>query len=681
MPPARLVIDPLWQCLCPAWAQITTHRLSRTTATRPLKCLNQRPPVPHRRSIAVQVQRQEDGQDDGGNSKMKHNHPGDKRRLANNLHRDMEKAKKEPTPYLYTKLRTIASKAQVRVVRDVVEYLIKERQEKPNIQLYTALILSNVSATEGAAWRVLEYLEEMKQTNLEPDTACCHAILRVLAVHPDHLLRADVLEYMRNRWLELNAEGMHDVAAGLLREGLFEQAMNRIDGMQREGVQAQPWLLDMAVYMLCAAGEVEEAHRVMRQRFDRGEMTLSRTVWHTLLDIGSYYRHHPSTALVWNSQVNTGYINPASGICLNVLVTASQAGDALLATDVFSQLSKRGAQFQLIHYQLLMDCYLNTANPDLTRALSILTIMTIEKLVPTVFETRALFRHMRNRLDLVKEAFTILRSLHDQGRRIPLAALNLLIECYVEQKDLDGALKVYKLMHSFAPPSSSNTHITFANIETFNLLLKGCRVVSPPDEAQASFLVSELLALRIKPTSLTYDRLILVFIEAGTHALQTAAVSSPPDETQRARGLELLDWAFRHFADMRAVSAYDSSSSSMTGEALGWMPRFGTVELLAVQLAKVGDGRCWDVLQAGEDVGSEGLDGWEMKGKWVRRNVEQAWAKATGKGSDGEEALAKAAGQESSIKNAADVGAGVGVVGEGRAVGEEAKEAAVAQAA
>ncbi|KAH9824630.1 pentatricopeptide repeat protein [Teratosphaeria destructans] len=659
MPPARLVIDPLWQCLCPAWSRITSSRLLRTVATRPSRCLNQRPFVPPRRSIAVQVQRQDDGGDDESRI-INYNHPVTKRRLARDLHSALEKAKKEPTPYLYTKLRALAIKAQVREVRALVEHLIQERHEKPDVNLYTALILSNVSATAGAAWRVLEYLEEMKQANLEPDNACCHAILRVLAVHPDHLLRADVLEYMRNRWLELNEEGMHDVAAGLLREGLFEQAMNRIDGMQREGVQVQPWLLDMAVYMLCAAGEVEEAHRVMRQRFDRGEMTLSRIAWHTLLDTGSYYRHHPSTALVWNSQVNTGYMNPASGICLNVLVTASQAGDAVLATDVFSQLSKRGVQFQLIHYQLLMDCYLNTANPDLTRALSILTIMTIEKVKPTVFETRALFNHMRNRPDLVKEAFKILKSLHDQGREIPLAALNLLIECHVEQKNLDEALRIYKLMHSFAPPSTSSTHRTFVNVETFNLLLKGCRVVSPPDEAQASFLVSELLALRIMPTPLTYDRLILVFIEAAVHTLQTAAASSPPNEPQQARGLELLDWAFRHFADMRAVSADDHSSRSSTGSVLGWMPRFGTVESLAVQLAKVGDGRCWDVLQAGEDVGGEGLDGWEMKGKWVRRNVEQAWAEATRKGSDGAEAPVDAARQDSSIKDVANVDVGFG---------------------
>ena len=63
------------------------------------------------------------------------------------------------------------------------------------------------------------------------------------------------------------------------------------------------------------------------------------------------------------------------------------------------------------------------------------------------------------------------------------------------------------------------------------------------------------------------------------------------------------------------------------------MPRFGTVERLATQLAKIGDSRCWDVLQAGEDHASD-VEGWQAKGKWVRKNVEEAWEKARSSGGE-----------------------------------------------
>ncbi|KAK0275335.1 hypothetical protein LTR35_011037 [Friedmanniomyces endolithicus] len=545
----------------------------------------------------------------------------------------------QPTPYLYTRLRTLAYGGKTRECRELAEYIVKTRREKPSTQLYSALILSNTSHDNGGAWRVLEYLEEMREAGLQPDTGTCHAVLKVLAVHPDHLLRADILEYMRIRWYQLGEEGAHDVAAGLLREGLFEQAMQRIDGMLRAGVRVQAWLLDMAVYMLCAAGEVEESYRIMRQRYDTGELNMSRTLWYTLLDTGSSRRHHASTALVWNGQVNTSYLNPASGVCLNVLTTVAQAGDAVLATDVFTHLSKRGTSFTPIHYQLLIDCYLAADPPDLKRALSILTIMALEKMAdPSPAETRSLYLHLRSNPALVAEAFTILRDLHAEERKVPIAALNLIIECYVEQRNLTEAMNVYKLIHTFVPTSQAATgKRTFANTETFNLLLRGCRLADPPDEALASFLVSELLALRVIPTSLTYDRLILVFVQAGAHALEKVSRLPDPEEAQaqRKKGLELLDWAFRHFVDMQAVSdptTTNTATADNNNTALGWMPRFGTVERLALQLAKVGDGRCWDVLQAGEDHGAKGgLDlAWDRKGGWVRKNVEEAWSGAVG---------------------------------------------------
>jgi pentatricopeptide repeat protein len=641
MSTARLALDPLWQCLCPAWSQATSALALRTTIRRTAparRCLKERRgiaiPGGQRRGLAAQAQvlhqEKEAGSEKGdveyatfGNTQETGR---GKEKRAKELDRlALFKLLNEPTPYIYTKLRIFASQGKVGPVRALVEYLVHERGEKPDVSLYTSLILSNINTAEGAAWRVLEYIEEMRQAGLEMNRECCHAVLKVLAVHPDHLLRADVLEYMKSRWHELTPEGAHDVAAGMLREGSFEQAIARMDSMARQGVQVQGWLLDMAVYCLCAAGEIEEAHRIMLQRHHRGELNISRTLWHTVLDTASSYRHHPATSLVWNSQVNTGYLNPSSGICLAVLTTASKAGDAVLATEVFDRLSKRGTLFQPIHYNLLIDTYLNgSSGPDLKRALSILTIMALEKLEPSVDETRGLYAHIHSGPKLVEQAFSILIALRDQGRRIPVSALNLIIECYVEQRNLPEALKIYKLMHTFIPPGEGAKQRTLANIETFNLLLKGCRLAQPPDEAQACFLVSELLALRIKPTPLTYDRLILVFVEASTHALNQQPT---PD---REKGLELLDWAFRHFSDMRAISTQPSLSEPAS--FTGWMPRFGTIERLSILLAKVGDKRCWDVLQTAEDVGEEGLEGWEAKGKWTRSNVEKAWAEAVGEG-------------------------------------------------
>lgn len=636
MKTAKLAIDPLWRYLCPSWTSAAAHNGSRVLirSRRPItQCLK---PIQLARAKSDALARREASRarDDGRmdtiinpiymyDPKPQHIAKHSKKRERIPFYKRYEESidlREQTTEFLYRRLRIIGIDGKARECEQIAQILVKERNEKPSLQIYSALILSNVGHEEGTAWKAGELLDEIKADGLELDVQSCHAALKVLGVHPDHLLRTDILEYMSQRWLQLSEDGAHDVAAGLFREGLFEQALERVDKMRGEGMHIHGWLLDMAVYVLCEANEISEAYRIIRQRVDSGDLNLGRSVWSFFLDKASQARHHTATALAWSNQVKQNYINPSSGTCLNVLATAARAADAVMATEVFTHLSKRGTTFEAIHYELLISTYLAMNPPDVNRAITILTIMALEKLEPTSVETRSLHLYLRDKPGgLLPEALNTLRELHNEGRKIPIAALNLLIECYVEQGNLSEALKIYKQIHTFAP-IAEGAQKTFANIETFNLLLKGCRTVDPPDAERASFLVSELLALRIKPTSLTYDRLILVFTNAGQTAINSSfTVSDTSIKTSiRSKGVELIDWAFRHFADM---------------QALKWAPRFGSMEKLSVALAGLRDERCWDVLQVGEDQAAE-IDGWERKGGIARRNVEKAWEQAGGAGDE-----------------------------------------------
>jgi hypothetical protein len=626
---SRLAIDELWACLCPSWnTPILFKTYARVSRARRIpQCLN----APSTRRAYSAQEQFESRPLNTRRLEARSRHfdavynPGDndaakayKERLPDWRPALQRKKIQEPevdfatlsTSSLYGRLRVAAGKGEYNSAREIVEFLIRERREKPSVEHYNALILSNVSANPGTAWRVHELLAEMQQAGLQLDAGTCHAVLKVLAIHPDHLLRTDILEYMRSKWMGVSDAGEHDVSVGLLREGLFEQALERLDSMGRQKMRVQGWLLDMFVYMLCEAGEVGEAYHIMQSRHLSGELNLSRPLWHYFLDKASAADHLDATLLAWKNQVNLGYINPSSGTCLNVLTTASRAGDAYLATGVFTHLSKRSESFKPLHYQLLIDAYLTASPPDLSRALNILTLMPVEKLQPTTWQTRSLYTNLQNSPELIHESLAHLRTLHEDNRTVPIAALNVLIEACVHQQNLPEAMKIYKQIHTFAP-LNGNPQTTFANIETFNLLLRGCRTANPPDEAQASFLVAELLALRVLPTALTYDRLILVFVTAGKYHMDAASASTGPDsEKSLARGKILLDWAFRHFKDMQDME---------------WMPRFGTVEKLATLLAKLGDTRCWDVLQVAEEVGEARVEGWREKGKWAWKNVEGAW--------------------------------------------------------
>lgn len=371
---------------------------------------------------------------------------------------------------------------------------------------------------------------------------------------------------MQQRWLSLTAEGHHDVTAALFREGQLEMGLEKLDQLKSEGYAIQPWLSDLATYILTDYSEYDDALALIQDQVAAGEMHISRSLWSHLLDHASAAFHHPATSYCWKSQVNTGYINPSAGTCLNVLSTASRAGDAALATEVFHVLGKRGTNFQAIHYEQLLSTYLSSNPPDIRAALTVLTIMTTVKLEPDTLSTRPLFIFFRDNPDTCQEAFNILVSLNEADRTVPIAALNVIIEAYVNRKDLEQALVIYKAMHTFEKLSLPGVRKPLANVETFNLLIRGIYLDSAGASLDtAAFLVSEMLALGVQPDSLTYDRLIHACLGAGA-----------------------VDHAWRYFDEM---------------ESLEFKPRSGTVEKLAKVLARSEDVRCWDVLQRSIDQG------------------------------------------------------------------------------
>jgi hypothetical protein len=483
---SKLAIDELWACLCPSWNATTLLRGSaRIPRARNIpRCLNA---PPNRRAYSAQGEWEDrdanlrrlearsrhfdavyNPSDRAPARKYKESIPVWKPSQQKDRISQQQDKFQEPevdlatvsTNSLYNRLRVAAAQGDYYKTRQLVEFLVRERREKPSVEHYNALILSNLSADPGTAWRVHDLLQEMQQAGLQLDAATCHAVLKVLAVHPDHLLRTDILAYMRSKWMGVNETGEHDIASGLLREGLFEQALERLDGMERQHMRVQGWLLDMFVYMLCEAGEVGEASRIMHGRHLGGELNISRQLWHYFLDKASEADHLDGTLLAWKSQVNLGYLNPSSGVCLNVLTAASRAGDAYLATTVFTHLSKRNEPFNPLHYQLLIDAYLAASPPDLSRALDIITLMPFEKIQPTNWHTRSLFSLIKKSPELTHEALGHLRALHEQDRNIPIAAFNVLIESWIDQRNLPEALKIYKQIHTFAPRTGSRASLS-----------------------------------------------------------------------------------------------------------------------------------------------------------------------------------------------------------------------------
>lgn len=80
---------------------------------------------------------------------------------------------------LYNELQHAALKGDFIRTHVLVEALVKERGEEPNIHLYLALILANTSTTHGSPAEVKRLLDEMENEGLVPDSAIYHAVLKV----------------------------------------------------------------------------------------------------------------------------------------------------------------------------------------------------------------------------------------------------------------------------------------------------------------------------------------------------------------------------------------------------------------------------------------------------------------------------------------------------------------------
>ncbi|MCJ1410577.1 hypothetical protein MMC19_004663 [Ptychographa xylographoides] len=482
----------------------------------------------------------------------------------------MEFLRKTSKSAVFEELRKSSIKGDFDRVQFIVRTLIEDRGEIPNAKLYTALILANTSPTKGSAKAVEELLGDMVRDGITPDSATFHAVFKALAIHPDYVLREMALTEFHSRWFTLTADGWHDLAAGYLRDRQIEMALGKLEEMRKEGIRVRPWLYDLFVYNFCDTGDFDEALHIMEYRVDAVELDISATLWYYLLDSASRAYHHEATLYTWRKRVESGYLNPPSGICINVLNTAARHGDFRLATDVFRVLGNRTTSLQPYHYEALFEAYL--AGDYFRAALTVLTVMASSTTaLPTEATTRPLYLYLRQSPQYPIQAFTTLKNLHKANKTIPTVAINAIIEAHVAHSDLTAAITVYKSLHTL-----SSTGPTTA---TFNAIFRGCSKARRKDLAM--FMAAEMLALKVDPDALTYDRLVLVCIEGGTEVD--------------------LDDAWRYFGEMKDR---------------GWWPRRGTLVAMAKKGCERGDERIWELV---EEMEGRGMDVAGVQ-RWVGEN-------------------------------------------------------------
>jgi pentatricopeptide repeat protein len=277
--------------------------------------------------------------------------------------------------------------------------------------------------------------------------------------------------------------------------------------------------------------------------------------------------------MVWTTQVQPGYLKPGTGACLSVLILASRYGDVQLATDVFRILTERETTFTTHHYELLITTYLN-AN-DLSAALSVILIMVDANFKVDEGTCHPIYLHLSTESlsedSRPMQAFTLLQDFESAGRKIPTAAINACMQASIALKRFEEAIEIYKALHTVSRAGP--------NTSTFNILFRGCHRSTRKELAM--FFANEMIQLGLKPDRITYDRLMLVCLQAGD-----------------------LEDALLYYEEMTTMDATAGSKATMT-------PRRKTWELLIHKCVVQGDERAVALLKdykAGVEAPRKGVE-------------------------------------------------------------------------
>ena len=329
----------------------------------------------------------------------------------------------------------------------------------------------------------------------------------MLAVHPDYMLRQEIVRTLRDRWLPLSPDGWHYVVAGLIRENQFELALDHIEQMERKGILVESWLHSLLIYYLCDFKEFDEVVRLMRTRTSHG-LEMSPRLWLYVLDVASAASHHETTRYIWRQRVELRYLSPDYPLCSNVLTVAARTGDTELAASVIRFLVEVEIPPKLDDYEKMVEAY--AVSGSLFSGFEVLCKMHMAGIALEHRSTRVILTHMIQNRILPRDAWAMLKRLKASKLQIPLGCAKVVLEmCEYEALDhpsvVDDGIAFYKELYALCPER--------ADVSVYNVLIGMCRLARNTEAGM--FLVKEMAALGVIPDQGTFEHLIIMCLEAG----------------------------------------------------------------------------------------------------------------------------------------------------------------------
>lgn len=464
-------------------------------------------------------------------------------------------------------------------ILQLVDHLVKMRSLRPDIFVYECVMDAMIDP-QGSVDGIRTLFRHMDRDNILPSETICRSALAALAVHPDYALRQQVLDTMKERWFSVDVAADQSVMLGMLRDGQYEMAYDRLMDRLERGERIDLWTYDIFVMVFGHEGFLDEMMQLLyRRKHAKGSDPVAMSLTYYALDLCSSASHYQGTTFAWNSVVRNGLLKPSDGILENVLATAAREGDVDLATEVHGMISAR-SRVQIHHYEALIEAFARDEN--IAGALRILCIMEQSGLTVFRENTRAVYEALRQNKKLITNAEAVVRDMATSGR-VPLGAISVVLEAKAKTLGSEAASDLYDDVENLSGREPSATMIQDMIINSKNL------------DKTAEFLndYKEKISVHENPPArlpTPYGRLISACLECKELDLAmrfaSQALLPEPSKTEVPAWLRKLTEAAITAEDGRIWELFDRFKEAGNTEAVDSMQRISRLMQLAKRLQK-----------------------------------------------------------------------------------------------
>ncbi|KFA49541.1 hypothetical protein S40293_02829 [Stachybotrys chartarum IBT 40293] len=453
MRPNRIVYDGLWRCLCPALDRqalpetLHTHtRLQRLVrpARRKVSIISQKrlhgtasapTTVPSADLASAPQHAPHDARVAKLNPLLAPEHPSKGVLAASSVDEIVTAlyALRSPNTPLHHVDR------HERIIQ-LVTHLVGSGRQPLRPFVYECMLDAMVDP-RGSVFGIRRLLKDMETNSIKLSESMCKSILAALMVHPDYVLRQEILETMQEFWYSHDIQSKQSIILGLLRDGQYELAYTRLAQMADEGAQIDVWVYDVFILVFGQLGFLDEMLALLHQRRRVEDSDdASKSLLYFVLDVSSHKFHYIGTVIGWNCIVRNLFVRPADGIVENVLGTAARYGDTDLATECLQMISER-TRLQAHHYEAVAEAFCRSG--DVAGALRIFTIMSQNSIRVSRRNTRMIHQMLKDQPRRVAEAKMALEQMY-RDQPVPLAVVGALIEVVAQSRGSEEAMDLYE---------------------------------------------------------------------------------------------------------------------------------------------------------------------------------------------------------------------------------------------